>query len=208
MTYLTQGFLDYETAARGKIRDIYDWHQLVWDAFPGRDGQPRDFLTRLDRVERDRQFCLLIVSPRLPVRPDLWPTVAETWQTREIKPAFFCRGTYRFQLRANPTKRDNATRKRLALRNPEEQAAWFHRKAGQSGFAIDDDALRLVPEGREYFRIEKRGQSGFHHAVEFEGVLTVTDKTTFQTAFSQGIGPAKSFGFGLLSLVPMARPAP
>jgi CRISPR system Cascade subunit CasE len=208
MTYLTQGFLDYETAARRKIHDLYDWHQLVWDAFSGCDGQRRDFLTRLDRVEGERQFRLLIVSPRLPVCPDPWPNATEAWQTREIRPAFFSCGAYRFQLRANPTKRDNATRKRLPLRSPEEQTEWLHRKATQSGFAIDDDRLRLIPEGREYFRIEKREQSGFHHAVEFEGVLTVTDKAVFQTAFSQGIGPAKSFGFGLLLLVPMASPAP
>jgi CRISPR system Cascade subunit CasE len=208
MNYLTQAVLDYEAAVRGKLRDVYDWHQLVWNAFPGRDGQPRDFLTRLDRFERDRQFRLLIVSPRGPVRPDLWPNGAESWQTREIKPAFFSRGTYRFQLRANPTKRDNVTRKRLPLRTTVEQTAWLHRKAAHSGFAIDEELLRLIPEGREWFRIEKRGQSGFHHAVEFEGVLTVTDENVFQAAFSKGIGSAKSFGFGLLSLVPVRGSAP
>ena len=33
MNYLTQAFLDYEVAARRRLRDLYDWHQLVWEAF-------------------------------------------------------------------------------------------------------------------------------------------------------------------------------
>jgi len=208
MSYLTQAFLDYEVAARHRLRDLYDWHQLVWEAFPRRDDQPRDFLTRLDRREPEQQFRLLIVSPQRPVRPDLWPDARDAWQTREINPAFFSHRHYRFQLRANPTKRDNASRKRLPLRTPQEQTVWLRRKATQSGFVVDEEALRMIPEGREWFRVEKRGQSGFHHAVEFEGVLAVTDSHAFQAAFTKGIGSAKSFGFGLLSLVPLRRAAP
>ena len=71
MTHLTQINLDFATAARLRLRDCYDWHQAVWKAFPGRDGQPRDFLMRLDR-QRDG-FRLLIVSPNEPTRPDWCP---------------------------------------------------------------------------------------------------------------------------------------
>jgi CRISPR system Cascade subunit CasE len=204
MSYLTQAFLDYETAARCQLRDVYDWHQLVWQAFPGRDGQHRDFLTRLDRRERDRAFRLLIVSPLVPVRPATWPKVPEAWQTREITPAFLSHRHYRFQLRANPTKRGNASRKRLPLRTPEEQTVWLKRKAEQSGFAVAEETLRIMPGGREWFRVEKRQQAGVHHAVEFEGMLTVTTPELFRVAFAKGIGSAKGFGFGLLALVPIA----
>jgi len=204
MSYLTQAFLDYETAARCQLRDVYDWHQLVWRAFPGRDGEARDFLTRLDRREREGRFRVLIVSPREPVKPADWPTGPEAWQSREIGPAFFAHSRYRFQLRANPTRRENASRKRLPLRTVEEQKAWLMRKATQGGFIIDGDALQILPIGREWFRIEKRGQQGVHHAVDFEGVLKVVDRTLFQEAFARGIGSAKGFGFGLLALAPVA----
>src|SRR5947209_3798572 len=50
MTHITQIILDFATAARLRLCDCYDWHQAVWKAFPGRDGEARDFLTRLDRV--------------------------------------------------------------------------------------------------------------------------------------------------------------
>jgi CRISPR system Cascade subunit CasE len=206
MSYLTQGLLDYETVARRKLLDAYDWHQLVWDAFPGRAEEPRDFLTRVDRNERERQVRLLVVSPRPPVRPATWPNAPTAWQTREITPSFFAHRHYRFELRANPTRRDNASRKRLPLRTRAEQTAWLQRKAAQSGFTVDEASLQILPEGREWFRIEKRGQTGFHHSVEYAGILTVTDREAFQTAFSKGIGSAKSFGFGLLSLVPARTP--
>lgn len=204
MNYLTQAFLDYETAARLKIRDVYDWHQLVWAAFPDRADEPRDFLTRLERRTRDKLFRLLIVSPWPPVRPDGWPATADAWQTREIPPSFFNHRQYRFQLRANPTKRENVSRKRLPLRTPREQADWLKRKATQSGFAVDEETLRIIPQGREWFQIEKRKNSGFHHAVEFEGLLSVIDPAAFQSAFAKGIGSAKGFGFGLLAVIPCA----
>jgi CRISPR system Cascade subunit CasE len=203
MSFLTQAYLDYEVAGRMRLTDVYDWHQLVWRAFPGLDGQRRDYLTRLERRERERRFRLLILSPRPPQRPADWPSELEAWQTREVKPSFLAYRRYRFQLRANPTKRENKTRKRVALRTDEEHVEWLKRKAEQAGFLVDEDALRAIPEGREWFRIEKANKSGFHHAVEFEGVLTVTDAAAFQTAFEKGIGSAKAFGFGLLALVPV-----
>jgi CRISPR system Cascade subunit CasE len=208
MNYLTQAFLDYDLAARQKLRDLYDWHQLVWKAFPGCDGQPRNFLTRLDQRTREQRFRLLIVSPKQPVRPDLWPRAPDAWETREINPAFLSHRDYRFQLRANPTKRDSASRRRLALRTPQEQSAWLLRKAAQSGFVVHEDTLQMIPEGREWFQIESRGQAGFHHSVEFEGALTVSDQQAFQTAFTRGVGSAKSFGFGLLALVPLGKAEP
>lgn len=204
MSFLTQAFLDYEDAARLRLTDVYDWHQLVWRAFPGADGQPRDHLTRLERRERERRFRLLVLSARPPARPPEWPAVPEAWQTREVKPAFLAHERYRFQLRANPTKRDNQSRKRVPLRTAEEQLAWLRRKGEQAGFVADEESLRIVPEGREWFRIEKAQRSGFHHAVEFEGALQVTDRAAFAAAFARGIGSAKAFGFGLLALVPVA----
>ncbi|OPZ30604.1 MAG: CRISPR system Cascade subunit CasE [Lentisphaerae bacterium ADurb.BinA184] len=203
--FLTQALLEFETAARLGLHDVYDWHQLVWKAFPGRDGQPRDFLTRLDRRERERALRLLIVSPRAPVRPETWPGDAAAWQTREIPPAFFASPHYRFQLRANPTKRDNATRRRLPLRTDDQLRAWLLRKAEAAGFAVDADSLHMMQEGREWFA--KSGHQGSHHAVEFEGRLAVTDRTRFAAAFARGIGSAKAFGFGLLALAPTADAA-
>ena len=209
MTYLTQVTLDFATAARLRLRDSYAWHQAVWKAFPGRDGGPREFLTRLD--QRRENFRLLIVSPMQPVRPDWCPADGEIWKTKPIPDTYFTRSRYAFQLCANPTKKvskklsDGSLTKngrRVPLRKREELAKWIMRKSEQGGFIVDDATLRTFPRGREYF--EKKGQSGLHSAVEFEGVLTVTDPAKFHGTFARGIGSAKAFGFGLLVIAPIS----
>ena len=213
MTYLTQVDLAFDTAARLRLRDSYAWHQAVWKTFPGRDGEKRDFLTRLD--QRRDGFRLLIVSPIEPLRPSWCP--AESWKTKPIPEGYLTRPRYRFQLCANPTKKvgkemaDGSRTKngrRVPLVQREELAAWIRRKGDQGGFAVDEATLRTFSRGHEYFSkgekewVEKT-VTGLHSAVEFQGVLTVTDPAKFHQAFTRGIGSAKAFGFGLLVIAPI-----
>lgn len=207
MTHLAQINLDFATVVRLHIRDAYDWHQRVWQCFPGRDGQQRDFLTRLD--QRREGFRLLIVSPVEPVRPDWCPSDPDCWKTKPIPEAYFTRRRYAFQLCANPTRKvaaqepDGSFKKngrRVPLRTREEFVAWMTRKGEQGGFAVGEDTLRTFSRGREYF--EKNGMRGLHSAVEFQAVLTVTDPQRFHETFTRGVGSGKAFGFGLLVIAP------
>jgi CRISPR system Cascade subunit CasE len=207
MTYLTQAMVNHETALNRGLRDVYDWHQAVWKAFLGRDGQDRDFLTRLD--ERDEGFRLLIVSPEVPTRPDWCPV--DAWKTKPIPETYFGKHRYAFQLLANPTRKvtklgadgkPTKNGKRIALSTREEYVGWMQRKGEQGGFVVEADTLRTIQQGREYF--QKKETRGLHSAVEFQGVLTVTDPAKFHESFSRGIGSAKAFGFGLLVIAPTA----
>jgi CRISPR system Cascade subunit CasE len=207
MTSLTQIRLSAATVARLGIRDVYDWHQRTWECFPCRDGQPRDFLTRLDR--KGDSFQLLIVSPAEPTRPAWCP--GDCWRGPKLIPeSYFSRTRYRFQLCANPTKKvavqnpDGSFKKnsrRVPLGKREDLIAWLQRKGEQGGFSVEEDSLRIIPRGREYF--QKNGQTGLHTAVEFQGVLVVTDPQRFHEAFRRGVGPARAFGFGLLVIAPV-----
>lgn len=207
MTYLMQITLDFSTAARLRLRDSYDWHQAIWKAFPGRNGEQRDFLTRLDQQREG--FRLLLVSPVEPIRPEWCPP--DCWKTKPISESYFAHSRYRFQLCANPTRKVKAFHpngserpngRREPLRKREELVAWIKRKGEQGGFAVEEETLRTYPRGREYF--EKDGQRGLHSAVEFQGVLRVTDPDQFRETFTRGIGSAKAFGFGLLAVMPLA----
>jgi len=208
--YLTQAFMDFREARdfpvpagnRG-LRDLYDWHQLVWSAFPDRDGEKRDFLTRIDARERERRYRLLILSPRFPTRPNDWSEEPEAWQTREVPASFFEHGRYRFQLRVNPTKRDSTTRKRVALKTDAELHAWLRRKGDQHGFDPDMDTVRSMRESFARFRIRTRNLRGCHHSVNFDGELTIADRDAFRQVCIKGVGSAKAFAFGLLAIVPL-----
>lgn len=209
MTYITQITLDFAHAARLGLRDSYHWHKAVWKAFPGHDGEPRKFLTRLD--QRREGFRLLIVSPVQPVRPEWCPADGGSWKTKSIPETYFTRARYIFQLCANPTKKItkelpdgtlNKNGRRVPLRGREELLEWIKRKAAQGGFTVDEATLRTFSRGREYF--EKKGQTGLHSAVEFQGVLAVADAAKLHETFTCGIGSAKAFGFGLLVIAPIS----
>jgi CRISPR system Cascade subunit CasE len=202
--------MDFATAMRVGLRDSYDWHQAVWRAFPGRDGEQRNYLTRLD--QRRSGFRLLIASPVQPRRPEWCPPDAESWQTKLIPETFFTHSQYRFQLCANPTRKvtkqlgDGTLTKngrRVPLTSRDDLVKWIARKGNDGGFLVHEATLRTSSRTREYFW--KHGQAGLHSAVEFEGALTVTDAVKFQEAFIRGIGPAKAFGFGLLMIAPIAQ---
>lgn len=208
MTYITQVTVDFADAARMGFRDSYDWHQAIWKAFPGRDGEPRDFLTRLDRHRIG--FRLLIVSGTQPMRPEWCPADGESWKTKPIPETYFTRQRYAFQLCANPTRKIVKERpdgtptkngKRAPLAKREELVAWMERKALQGGFTVDTETLRTVPRGREYF--DRRGEGGLHSAVDFQGTLSVSDPVKFHETFTRGIGSAKAFGFGLIVIAPL-----
>ena len=203
--HLTKVEIDHETAFKAGLRDSYSWHQKTWQAFPDRDGQSRDFLTRLDEI--DGGFRLLLLSATPPSRPDWCPEPA--WQSKAVADAFFTHPTYRFSLVANPTKKVKSDRhgnllknsRRVPLVQREALLDWLQRKADHHGFTIDPASTRTAPRPRQPFI--KKGAAGLHAATEFSGTLQVTDAEKFRLAALLGIGPAKAFGFGLLCLSPL-----
>jgi CRISPR system Cascade subunit CasE len=207
MAYLTQFEIPAKVTAGLRIFDSYDWHQRVWECFPGRDGIQRDFLTRIDKT--DDGFRLLVVSPAKPVRPD-W-CQPNSWRgTKLIPKDYFSHRRYRFQLCANPTKKVTVEKpeggfakngRRVPLRSRDELVAWIKRKGEQGGFQIEEKSLRTLRQGTEYFT--RKELRGLHNAVEFQGILEVTDAQKFRESFEKGIGSAKAFGFGLLVLAPL-----
>lgn len=207
--HLTQILVPYEDAVRLlRIRDSYDWHQRVWQAFGGRDDEARDFLVRVDRKEE--AYRVVVLSRSVPAKPDWCPTAC--FATKEIPESFFTHSSYRFSLLANPTKKlrvnqaDGSRKKngrRVPLTKREELVAWFNRKAEAGGFQVNAGSLRTIPRGREFFHKDGRSH-GTHTAVEFQGELSIVDAPQFRATVASGIGSAKAFGFGLLVLAPIS----
>jgi len=84
---------------------------------------------------------------------------------------------------------------------------WLVDKGKAGGFvllnsehcAVIPEGLRLWKKPDECKRPDRRVDLTFA-AVLFEGTLKVTDPDAFANALARGIGPAKAFGFGLLSV--------
>lgn len=94
---------------------------------------------------------------------------------------------------ANPTFKRG--KRRLAWLQPEDHLAWLERQGSRRGFS-----LTVVQAEAQGF---SRSSHGFScHGVRFDGVLVVTEPKAFVESVVRGIGSAKAFGYGLLSLAP------
>jgi len=220
MRYVTQIVLDKAVAAQRKLFGLYDWHQEAWKLFPGRPRDKRNhddfnFLTRLDTGEYE--FRLTVLSTVKPQKPD-WCAQA-WWREKEMPQNFFEQRRYLFKVVANPThtlsRRDPAGNKKkhgshYAITKPDELKEWITRKAEQGGFAIcDEPRLEISPPVfhrlyKEDKKIQKEYAGGIV-GVEFKGALEVKNREYFLKIVQNGIGRAKSFGFGMLILKPIVE---
>ena len=97
---------------------------------------------------------------------------------------------------------------RLGHRTISHQMAWFVEKFGQGssdwGFEVLDklaEPLTIVSREQLCFPRRESGKVTLDTAT-FQGVLRVSDRERFQTVIQSGIGKAKAYGCGLLTLAP------
>jgi len=111
----------------------------------------------------------------------------------------------RFRLRCRPSKRIGMDGnldegKRRSLKDKEEIFGWLYRKGEDGGFRVTAAAFDRV-----YWFDSKEGrQEKPLGGVVFDGELIVTEAEKLRETVANGIGPQKAYGFGLLSLAPVA----
>lgn len=207
--YLSSLTLDPLRRSTHELRlNPYLLHQAVFRAFPDNiDGGPGRVLYRLD-IDRQGNTSLLVQSEK---EPDwdkavmLKQSLLEPEAYREFSPKFQPGKALYFRLRANPTVKKKSEDKkngyRLGLFGEEEQLTWFRNKAEEGGFSLVN--CRVTPEGITNDGKRSVDKKMSHYAVRFEGVLAVNNPEAFLNTLEGGIGPAKGFGFGLLSVAPL-----
>lgn len=132
-------------------------------------------------------------------------------QCREFSPSFDKGQRLRFRLLTNPTRRlsprslgpdgkpvHHGIGRRVPVPN-DQLASWLTRRAENGGFMADKASLTIQP-GYVYVRKESAKSGQRLRSCRYEGLLTVTDTERFRQTIIQGIGPAKAFGFGLLTV--------
>lgn len=112
----------------------------------------------------------------------------------------------RFRLKANPTitqrpeeaEGKKVRGKRWSLVREEEQKAWLKRQGERAGF----EAFLVDVTESQKLNFSKPGSRTFItiHSCVFEGRLRVTDLASFRETLAKGLGSAKAFGMGMLSL--------
>lgn len=190
----------------------YQLHKAIYFAFPNKDeGGTGRILYRMD-INKNNNITLLVQSEKKPE----WDSaelmsncLLETPSVKSVSLSFRENQSLYFRLRANPVAKratpDNPQTRRMGLLREQDQIAWLERKAVKGGFKIVN--CRAMPEGivKSDNNENTSGKSKkiSHYAVLFEGILKVTEPELFLQSISNGIGPAKGFGFGLLSVAPL-----
>lgn len=112
---------------------------------------------------------------------------------------------------SNQEKRIEAGKRsiRVGQRTPAHQLDWFLKRAAQDtqqwGFivhAADVTPVRVAAREKLRFQHPRSGPVALD-VVTYEGELVVTDPELLWQRMQQGIGPAKAYGCGLITLAPV-----
>ena len=202
----------YSRQVQRELGDPYQLHRTIMRGFPMALPEDERVLYRLDVAPRDNALSLLVQSS---YQPDWTPLLdADRGQylleppspPKTFKLSFEIGGILRFRLRANPTvkkqREEHRNGNRVPLVHEEAQIEWLKRKGQQHGFQV----LQVQVSGKDELSGWKKDDGQTHklqfYAVQFDGILQVTDPAKLVAAVETGIGSAKGFGFGLLSLAP------
>ncbi|RSX51077.1 type I-E CRISPR-associated protein Cas6/Cse3/CasE [Bifidobacterium samirii] len=200
--------------ARHALASLERLHAIIARSVEsGRAGTQRP-LWRLDKARGGATLQLYIVSE---TTPD--PTVLRTELDAGAEDIASCAyepflnrlnigQEWAFRLKANPTKSlknpDGMGRgARVGIWNAEEQLEWLDRRTCEYGFHLTINRLE-VPEVavREAGKVEflRKGSIVTLSSAVYDGILAIDDPELVRGALLNGIGRAKGYGFGLLTL--------
>ncbi|WP_436701142.1 type I-E CRISPR-associated protein Cas6/Cse3/CasE [Nocardioides sp. BYT-33-1] len=220
--YLTRMYLNpARRGTRALVGSPQKMHAAVLSAFP--PGTPTEtengrVLWRLD-VGKTHELTLLISSP---AKPDLahvveqagWPTGQDHWQSAPLSrltDRLETGQTWAFRLTANPVRsvaQGSGRGKRVGHATVQHQLEWLVERSADWGFDIGghDGTLTADVVTRRGLSFERRSDGDRRQVTlttaTYEGTLAVSDPALLRRSMGHGLGRAKGYGCGLLTLAP------
>lgn len=189
-----------------RITDAYSLHRVVYslyedvrDASQKQKSLPSGILYA-DKGGDVRGRKILMLANRKP-RDSVDGQHGEV-STKPIPDNFLEYEHYLFKVIVNPTRRENVSRKLVAVRGRDAVFKWFADRAPNSwGFQVSMDHLQVDRIDVLQFKDKQQRQITISQA-HVSGVLRITEKNQFNQSFRQGIGRGRTYGCGLLQIVP------
>ena len=182
-------------------------HATIEGCFTNKTDKDRK-LWRLDRL--NGILYLLLLSPEKPDFSLLSRQLCSKGiigETKDYSPLLASIQTgvkFRFRLRANPTHSIPSGKGTRGKVYPhitiEQKREWLKQKAKKSGFILDDLLFDIVETDYLRFWRDSKARPVELGVAVFEGELKVSDREIFVQALTQGIGRAKAYGCGLLTV--------
>jgi CRISPR system Cascade subunit CasE len=216
MAYLSRLILNPRSRrVQRDVADPYQRHRTIMAAFPDPLPGTERVLHRLEHDAHANRLTLLVQSDS---EPD-WRFLEDSYllpadplgglDNPAVKPfelALRPNQVLSFRLRANPTVKKKRPGQqhgnRVPLVREEQQLAWLQRQARRHGFRLLEAGVQERGSRRGLIHRNETGHRLSLYVVQFDGRLVITDVTRVLDAVRSGIGPAKAFGCGLLSLAP------
>lgn len=201
--------------ARTLLASPHTVHAAVLSGFPPGGGAATSEGRVLWRIDnRKPAATLFIVSPQAPDLTHLveqagWPAT-QSWDTRDYAPVLGrleADQRWAFRLHANPTLSarvsEGADTRRVGHVTVDQQLRWLTDRAERAGFTVppgSDGAPQVSVTHREVVRFRRGGGQVTLATATFEGLLEVTDADSLRGTLTHGLGPAKGYGCGLMTL--------
>lgn len=216
MTSLTRVLINPQRrAGRQMLSDPQKLHAAVRAAFPPDMAEDKGrVLWRVDH--RGNEHVLYIVGPEQSTADHIVEQAG--WDTRPPQVADYDRflsklmvgQKWAFELVANPTYSESRGKgkrgKVKAHVSVQHQLEWLRKRAEKAGFKLNGDEQVIERTGLDFYRnYADRSKRNRVHIVtaRFRGVLEVTDVEALQETLRNGIGRARGYGCGLLTLAPV-----
>lgn len=174
------------------------------------EGERERLLWRIDSL-RGHQYLLILSQKPLNLQKlsDEFCQKPEDAESRDYN-VLLSRvkdGTmWRFKLTANPTyslapEEQGGRGKVVTPLKNEEKMQWLEKKADKHGFSLQQDSFGITAS--RWLSIRKGTQKArvTLQEVTYEGILTVTNADEFRKMLVNGLGRAKAYGMGMMTLV-------
>ncbi|MDR1404634.1 MAG: type I-E CRISPR-associated protein Cas6/Cse3/CasE [Candidatus Methanoplasma sp.] len=195
-------------------------HSAIMASFPSFEGGTDRVLWRVDNL--GPSTYVIVQSEKSPDFQHMvdqfgWPASGQRWDTLnydQFLDNINNSQIWRFRLAANPVhsvgipSQKGRRGKVLAHVTADQQKKWLLDRASKFGFSIMDatsdvrePALEIKQRETKQFSREDRRVT--FSAVTFEGILKVEDADLMVDSMKRGIGRAKGYGCGLLTVARM-----
>ena len=185
---------------RQSLQNVQDLHRSIMKAFDNSRCEEQ-VLYRIVRTAK--QIQIYVQSRNQPAWDRIERNGFHCEKTKDISalPASFRQDQMlRFKLLGCPSRKipvEGKNSRRVILRGEEEQLNWLGKQGEKYGFRV----LEAYIAGKAEMISGKKESGVFTlSGIPFEGVLQISNPDAFRSAFENGIGAEKAYGFGMLML--------
>ncbi|MCI5577503.1 MAG: type I-E CRISPR-associated protein Cas6/Cse3/CasE [Succinivibrio sp.] len=201
--YITQIDLTPNVVKEQKITDTYSLHRVVYDQFDltgsceeGQRQAPLWTVSNGDVVKK------LIILSSIEPRNVESEAVMQARSVKEMPEDLLEHSDYLFKITVNPVLvRRNEKLKVIPIKDVTEIKKWFVNKCLKNGMEVNCSSLDLISKKADIFKANNI--KNVINKCVVQGQLKVIDPEKFRYAIFNGIGRSKTFGCGLMQVLPI-----